>query len=362
MRWDAIVIGAGPAGSAAARALAAGGARVLLVDRAGFPRDKPCGGSISVQASSWLPGPLADRVPAVSIVGADLCWSRCWTIGMDAPGVGWIVRRSDFDAWLLEGAVRAGAEFRPRTLPVELQTAPHGLRIRLGNGWEETERLIGADGAASWTARRIGARPLAVGWGIEAVLPGDLARRPLFDFSRGERGYAWAFPRPGGTSVGVCSMRRSGIGRELERFLESNRFPAPPDPPRLWMAPLGTSGVEGMGGRVLLAGDAAGAVDPFLGEGIRYALRSGARAARSVLEGGGYGDWFGRELVPEFRASARMRGLFYALSPALLERLLAHPRVRKGFARILSGERTYRGAAPAVRKIFSLLRPGISRV
>jgi flavin-dependent dehydrogenase len=128
------------------------------------------------------------------------------------------------------------------------------------------------------------------------------------------------------------------------------------------MAPLGTSGVEGMGGRVLLAGDAAGAVDPFLGEGIRYALRSGARAARSVLEGGGYGDWFGRELVPEFRASARMRGLFYALSPALLERLLAHPRVRKGFARILSGERTYRGAAPAVRKIFSLLRPGISRV
>lgn len=358
MRWDAIVIGAGPAGSTAARVLAAGGAKVLLLDRRSFPRDKPCGGSVSSLAFPLLPGPLP--VPSAPIDGTDLRWDRCWSVGFDAPGAGCVVRRADFDAWLLDAAVRAGAEFRPGAAPDALEPAGAGLRLRLAGGWMEAQRLVGADGAASWTARRLGLRPQAVAWGLETVLPVPVVPRPLFDFSFGERGYAWAFPRPGGTSAGVYSMRREGIALALGRFAATLGSGPLIDKPRLWMAPLGMSAVTGWEGRVLLAGDAGGAVDPYLGEGIRYALVTGAKAGEAILGGGGYAGWFGREMAPEFRASGRMRALFYALSPSMLERLLAHPRVREGFAAILAGKSTYRGSWGAWRRLPALLRPGLT--
>jgi flavin-dependent dehydrogenase len=271
-----------------------------------------------------------------------------------------VVRRADFDAWLLGEAVGAGAEFRPSCLPAGMERTPTGARLRIAGEWLGTDRLIGADGAASWTARRLGLRPKAVAWGMEAVAPGRIVPRPLFDFACGERGYAWAFPRPGGASVGVYSMRREGIGREFDRFAATLGPALQAGPARLWMAPLGMSAVTGWGGTVLLAGDAAGAVDPYLGEGIRYALQSGANAAESVLGGSDYAGWFGRELAAEFRAAGRMRALFYALSPAMLERLLGHPGVREGFTAILAGRRTYRGSWGAWRRLPALLRPGIT--
>jgi len=111
-----------------------------------------------------------------------------------------------------------------------------------------------------------------------------------------------------------------------------------------------------MGGRALLAGDAAGAVDPYLGEGIRYAVATGAGAARAVLEGTDYGAWFEREVGAELRAAGWMGRLFHALSPGMLERLLANRRVRDGFVEVLSGRRTYRGALRALRRLPSLAR------
>ena len=357
MPWDAIVVGAGPAGATAARVIAEGGAKVLLLDRRAFPREKPCGGSVSAPAFPLLPGPVPPSIPWVPIDGAELRWHRCWTVGIDAPGAGGVVRRTDFDAWLLDAAVRAGAEFRPGVVPEALERAGEGIRLRVRGEWMTARRLIGCDGAASWTARRLGARPRATAWGLETTVPAMVVARPVFDFSFGERGYAWAFPRPGGTSAGVYSMDRAGIRRALDLFWGTLGQGPLPAPARLWMAPLGVDPVEGWDGRVLLAGDAAGAVDPYLGEGIRYALLTGKRAAESMLGDGGYAAWFARELAPEFRAAGRMQTLFHALSPALLERLLAHPRVREGFTAILAGRRSYRGSLGALKRLPSLLDP-----
>ena len=354
MTWDVIVIGAGPAGSTAARALASGGAKVLLLDRKPFPRDKPCGGGISGRILPALPGPLPVRVPFVPIHGTDLRWGRRWEIGIDTPDAGCVVRRLDFDAWLVDEAVRAGAEFRAGAPAEALEPTGGALRLRSRGEWISAGRLIGCDGAVSWTARRLGARPRAMAWAMEAAIPMTVAARPLFDFSFGRHGYAWAFPRPGGTSVGVCAMRREGLRGALDRFLEALGQDPSRVPARLWPAPLGMSAVEGCGGWVLLAGDAAGAVHPSLGEGIRYAILTGHKAAESILDGSDYPAWFARELTPEFRAAARMRTFFYAMPPILMKRFISHPRVREGLAAIFDGSLTCRQSMRGWRRLPAL--------
>jgi geranylgeranyl reductase family protein len=358
MIWDAVVVGAGPAGASAARVLASGGARVLLLDRQAFPRDKPCGGGVSSRVFPALPGPLPARVPFSPVDGTDLKWHRRWEIGIRAPGAGCVVRRVDFDAWLLDEAVRAGADFRARALPQALEPSGDHVRIRVRGEWESARRLIGCDGAVSWTARRIGARPRALVWAMDAVIPGAFIARPLFDFSFGRRGYAWAFRRPDGISVGVCSMRREGLRRSLDRFVTTLCRSSPIEAPRLWPAPMGMSAVEGWGGRVLLAGDAAGAVHPALGEGIRYAVWTGLQAAGSIMNGTDYVAWFGREMTPEFRAAARMRSFFYALPHALRTRLMTHPRALEALTAIFNGSRTCRDAMRAWKRLPALLSPG----
>jgi geranylgeranyl reductase family protein len=356
MSWDAIVIGAGPAGSTAARTLASGGASVLLLDRKAFPRDKPCGGGVSARVFPALPGPLPAHVPNTPINGTDLRWHRRWEIAIDTPGAGCVVRRMDFDAWLLDEAVRAGAEFRPGAVAQALEQDGVGIRLRVGSEWMSARRLIGCDGAVSWTARKVGARPKAMAWALDVVLPDPVVSRPLFDFSFGKRGYAWAFPRPDGSSVGVCSMRREGLRDTLDKFLASlGRSPATPTA-RLWPAPLGMSAVVEWDGRVLLAGDAAGAVHPALGEGIRYAILSGRQAADSIQNGTDYAVWFGREMTPEFKAAARMRTIFYALPSPLRNRLMAHPRVRAGLTAIFDGSRTCRDFVGALKRLPTLLQ------
>jgi len=115
--------------------------------------------------------------------------------------------------------------------------------------------------------------------------------------------------------------------------------------------------VEGWDGRVLLAGDAAGAVHPALGEGIRYAILTGRQAAESILNGTGYAAWFEREMAPEFRAAARMRAFFYALPAPLMKRFMVLPRVRQGLTAIFDGSRTCRDSVGALDALPALLRP-----
>lgn len=355
MPWDAIIIGAGPAGSTAARALALGGARVLLLDRQSFPRDKPCGGGVSARIFPVLPGPPTAHVPCAPIEGTDWRWDGRWEVGIDTPGAGCVIRRIDFDAWLLDEAVRAGAEFRPRALPEALEPAGGGIRLRVCGEWLSARRLIGCDGAVSWTARRLGARPKALAWAMDATIPNPVTPRPLLDFSFGKRGYAWIFPKPGGASVGVCSMRREGLRQTLDEFLSTLGQSPPPTPARLWPAPLGMSAVDGWGGRVLLAGDAAGAVHPSLGEGIRYAILTGLKAAESIIHGTDYAAWFGSEMTPEFRAAAWLKTIFYALPHPLRKRLIMHPRVLRRLKGILDGDQTCRDTLRALRKLPILL-------
>ena len=141
MRLDALVVGAGPAGSLAAFHLARGGARVLLTDKARFPRDKPCGGGITVRAERQLPFSIDPVVEdAVDVFELRLGYARHFSRRTREPLIRMTQRRR-LDEFLVEQAREAGAEFRD------------GFRA---DDTIEAEVVIGADGANGTTGRRAG--------------------------------------------------------------------------------------------------------------------------------------------------------------------------------------------------------------
>jgi flavin-dependent dehydrogenase len=110
--YDVLIVGAGPAGSTAARLLATGGARVCLVDKARFPRPKPCGGALSPRTLRYLPSGV-DRVVRARVRRAVFTFrsGKPFEIASSAP-MGYMVCREEFDAWLRAGAEEAGASVR----------------------------------------------------------------------------------------------------------------------------------------------------------------------------------------------------------------------------------------------------------
>ena len=151
-RFDAIVVGAGPAGSTAAHRLATAGARVLLLDRARFPRDKPCGGGLTIRAVRELP---VDPEPVVEHVvdrfEFRFRWQGRFVRGGRRPLV-LMTQRRRLDHFLAEQAAAAGADFRDGVKVTEV--AENGVRV--DGTWIPTEILIGADGANGIAARSLG--------------------------------------------------------------------------------------------------------------------------------------------------------------------------------------------------------------
>ncbi|MCY3881236.1 MAG: FAD-dependent oxidoreductase, partial [Chloroflexi bacterium] len=146
--FDAIVVGAGPAGSTTARDLAAAGARVLVVDRAEWPRYKACGGGVPLRAERMLPFPIDSVVEdSVSRIEMSARGQMAFTKRSDGPFAR-MVMRDRFDMLLLEHAQRAGAELRTGTVVRELDLNGRA-RIRAEGFEAEAEALICADGAHS---------------------------------------------------------------------------------------------------------------------------------------------------------------------------------------------------------------------
>ena len=128
-RYDAIVVGAGPAGSTAAYRLAGAGAGVLLVDRARFPRDKPCGGGVTGRAARLLPfsiEPVVEHV--VSAVDLRLRYRKSLARGNGAPLV-YMTQRKRLDHFLVQKAVEAGAELREGVKVNDLEIRADGVAV-----------------------------------------------------------------------------------------------------------------------------------------------------------------------------------------------------------------------------------------
>ncbi len=308
--WDAIVVGAGPAGSVAALDLARAGARVLLLDRAAFPREKACGDALPPAAVDLLrelgvrvPLTLVERVTFVSPGGRTVSMPR--EAGVD----GALVRRSKLDHALLRAAIEAGATFRQSAV-TGLVRGGRGevVGVDTGRGVERAAAVVGADGASSVVARALSSwrapertRSVALRGYVEVV--GDEPELLLHFFADAQPAYGWFFPCGDGlANVGV--FLRSSAYRARARPLPEllAEYLARPDlSARIrgegaaqlasWQLPLFDPARPRVFDGALLAGDAGGFVNPFTGAGIYEAMATGRAAARAILRASRRGDF-----------------------------------------------------------------------
>jgi menaquinone-9 beta-reductase len=315
--WDVVVVGAGPAGAAAAMGLAARGVRVLLVDRAAMPRAKVCGSCLSPAAIDELArlaesvGDAADWPPGAAPVGAVRLAARGSCVRLPMPG-GAVISREALDPWLVRRAIAAGAHWLPRTsisaiaadangaapLTLTISEDPRSLPVRvhtsvcvLATGLSGHVRIAGAAGPD--TPRAVPHSRIGVG----AVLGCDAARLPA-----GELVMAVA-------RAGYCGLVRLEDGRIDVAAALDPRAVAAAGSAQAVLAVLCESGgiaaadideaciatatfhatprltrvlppVADAAGRIFRIGDAAGYVEPFTGEGIGWAVAS----ARILVE------------------------------------------------------------------------------
>lgn len=290
---DLAIVGAGPAGTAAAlRALELDpGARVVLFDRARFPRDKTCGDGIGPEGADLLAelgaqDVLADATPVhrIRLTSPD----RSSAVHhVDRPGH--VVPREIFDARLLDHAIARGAE----VVTERIKTVEQDSRGVTLNGRHRATVVVGADGANSVVRRQVGGptqsrERVAVamrGYAHAPGVPWELA----FDFVPDRwPAYAWCFPAgPDRANIGYGVFDSTTLSSRRDLVEPIQRiFPhATPDPDslRAHHLPLSTERPAPAYGRVLLAGDAASLVNPLTGEGIYTALLSGALAGAAAI-------------------------------------------------------------------------------
>lgn len=339
--WDVAIIGAGPAGSTAAWRLADKGIEVLVLDKHTFPRTKPCGGALSNKVRRFLPFSL-DSLEGDDIYGAEFSYKGrdAFKIMMDAR-IAKLVHRGRFDHLLLELSTSRGACFVPEEKVVDIRRRDDRLILTTSKGSIFAARvLIGADGPRGVSARYLNPGhtvPMGVALEEETRLDALAGRSWVsLDFGRFPWGYGWIFPKRGNASVGcgaIPKRKKISLKNEFERMKQD--FNLVSGKGKGWLLPyFGDFAYKRADRQVLLVGDAARFVDPFLGEGIYYALASGTFAAESVVKTLGkgvdmsslYQSLIQSEIIEELTHAVRMAEFVY-------------PRIKLGFYALKRSER-----------------------
>jgi len=346
--WDAIVVGAGPAGCAAAYDLAVAGQSVLLLDKSDFPRPKACAGGLTTKAVKTLRYAIEPVVRAV-VRRVQLESEGSSTSLRSREPICVMTVRAEFDEYCLGKTIAVGANFRKISAVREITRSGSGVQLTTADAVYHARFLIGADGASGQVRRSCGEGAwFSPGFALEVQTSMPKGEVDLtFDFGSVPGGYAWVFPKGNHLNVGIYSqscaagLTRSGLLRYVKQRLGVDA------------ADHVTGQYLGMGAeacgvdyvradlrdRVLLVGDAGGFVDPLTGEGIYGALLSGQAAADAVLSEL-RGDGTAAELFAgsvrgyrqTLRFSARAAGAFYR-NPERGFRAMRLPFVRRTMVR-----------------------------
>ena len=314
--WDVAVVGAGPAGAAAAVGALhrRPDARVLLLDRSDFPRDKSCGDGIAphvvdVVRALGAPDPTEGFAPVHRL---HLVGPRGASVARTMRRPTKVVPRTVFDARLVSAAVAAGAVLRRHT--VRALDVRNDLVVL--DGEIVARAVVGADGVNGTVRRSLGLAPnppCAMAVALRAYAPtpaGHEDEQYMIMSGSGWPAYAWSFPIGDGTAnVGYGMVLEGGdvsrtrLEHELHRLLPELSELRDARAHRL---PLSTARPRQPDGRVVLAGDAASLINPFTGEGIYYAVRSGSTAGIAALRGAAAGRIVRTTL--QRRLGAHLRG------------------------------------------------------
>ena len=375
--YDVIVVGMGPAGASAAYELSLRGLSVLAFDKQTHPRYKVCGGGLSARIAKILPADFPNVVEE-SVHRVKFAYEAQESFLIQSPEpIAYMVMRPAFDEWLVDKARQAGTTIHEDETVLEIHNREDGVEVVTKQGRYRSGVVIGADGVMSLVAQQcFPGRSLMNIPALESEVHGEplhvFQKTPtaLISLQAAKKGYGWIFPKREGLSLGVGEFvkgtkRPKQSFRDFishEPFLVGLKIPAPMGYP----IPIASAQAYRKGqawagrlvrGRTILVGDAGHLVDPLLGEGIYYAVRSGQLAAKSVTdmlsnpsthELSDYERLVDNEFGSEFRVAGRLGKIIYGL-PRSVHRWAgqrfpgAYQRVLQRYCEVLQGKETYQG-------------------
>lgn len=295
--YDVIIIGSGVAGSTAAYFLADAKVKVLVLEKLQLPRYKTCGGGLVHRAVSLLPFNLDEVIESrfLSIDIFDQANGLHFNVSRSSPLVSMVMRK-DLDYFILNKAISKGAEVKDMIQVNDLQYDADIVKVIANNKVLSARLVLGADGAMGITIKKLGftnylkripAIESEISVGDKVFTKYCMSAR--FDYGLIPNGYGWVFPKKEHLSVGVLTMKTSGINlnKYLKEYLSKLGIKnIIREEKHGFVIPLNQKLKNLAFGKILLAGDAAGMSDPITAEGISYAVESGKLAAEAIIRGG----------------------------------------------------------------------------
>lgn len=333
--WDVAVIGAGPAGAMAAREAALAGSRVILLERATLPRYKTCGGGLITTSMRTLPDGLAvKRRAQVRSSTFSFHGEREKTRTRSEP-MFTLVMRDEFDAALVDCARAAGVTLSESTTVLRITEDADLIRLSTREHGDIYARtVVGADGSAGRSSAYVGVRFRQVDLGLEAEIPtppeqvASWEDRILIDFGHQPGSYGWVFAKGDVLSVGVIAARGDADATRAYLAEFTERLGLAGIEPRISTGHLTRCREQHSPlakGRVLVAGDAAGLLEPWTREGISFALRSGRHAGQAAAAAAG--------AATAAETSTAIAGYTYAIKAELEPEMLAGQAFLEAFIR-----------------------------
>jgi len=310
-KYDAIIVGAGPAGCSCAHELLKENKRILIIDKANFPRHKPCAGGITIKALKELPINIDHLIQHSSQKMVFRFDNKRKIELQNNTGSCVMVIREEFDNYYFNETIKMGAEFKKIKKIISIESLKDKVLINFDGEEYESSYLIGADGVNS-TVRKLSSKlkfknPV---FAYEGLIDKNNNNKEVTEFIFNKYGYAWIFPKKDHLNVGIGNLIDKGDGQKLKKqelynFVKK-RF-GDVELKNITGFPIGTEGINHQteNSNIFLVGDAAGLAETLLGEGIYNAIISGIYAAKSIIrdpnDAKRYYDTFLKQLTKELK-------------------------------------------------------------
>lgn len=370
--FDCIVVGAGPAGGTAAYHLAKRGRSVLVLEKEALPRYKACSGGVSPAIAKWFD---FDFSPVISKKVKTIRYT--WKLGdpidatLNTPEPMWMVRRDEFDYFLLKQAQQLGAELRDGTAVMGIEFKGDHWQVNTTNGTLEARYLIAADGAKGPMAKWLGFKERTTRMGAVMEIPSANVNAAQFDFGMVKNGFIWNLPKADGFSAGTATFRGNDgvdLNAALTEYAKKSGFSLNgvefhQHPIAFWDGDqtLHTQ-------NAVLAGESASIVDPMTAEGIRPSMFSGMKAAEAIdqaLAGNAnalaeYTNIIQQEWGSDMSWAQRLAGVFYRVPGIGYKVGVKRPTATDRLGKIMCGELRYADVATrALKRLSGGLIPGM---
>ncbi len=361
--FDVIIVGGGPGGAMAGYTLAKNGFHVLIIDQYTFPRRKVCGGGLTLRARKLIPFDISSVVHQEVTSGHIGFRGHLVKTIHDENPIAFMVDRLSFDSFLLDKAVKQGATTRLGQRVKSITGQDNLIQVKTNQEAYNGKYLIGADGIHSMVAKQTGlVKNRSTSLAYEARLSRNTENKRIrintitFDFGTIPFGYGWIFPKRDHLNVGVCRTwpgtkasknhllsfidQHPSLHRDM--IMDIRAFPVP----------LGGDKFTLHKNNILLVGDAANLADPWLGEGLYYALYSGCLAAETISKHhnselpnlSSYTQGIRRTCIDQFAYAKRFSLLVNILPYINVLLLKSSKRLQKIVIDLLRGEQTYQQA------------------